>query len=262
MWHGRGIPDGYLADIFDGKIWKEWQHASGQPYLALPRNFAFMLNVDWFQPSKHSVYSVGALYMELMNLPRSERFKPENVIWLESFLDPMSPSLYINSYLQPLVAELNKLWTDGIVVKAYDSVELQIFRGALLCVGCDVPAARKVCGFMGHASNRGYSKCTKLFPGSVNTKIHFSGFEPCPARTNFEHRQQAEEGINQTSAGNFFNTEQKYGTRFTELMLLAYFDCVRFVIIDPMHNLFTGTAKHVMKNMWLDSEKPLLEKKN
>ena len=30
--------------------------------------------------------------------------------------------------------------------------------------------------------------------------------------------------------------------------------------MDPMHNLLTGTAKHVLKNIWLDSEKPLIEK--
>jgi len=43
-------------------------------------------------------------------------------------------------------------------------------------------------------------------------------------------------------------------------MSLPYFDCVRFHIIDPMHNLFTGTAKHIMKNVWLDTEAPLLNK--
>ena len=56
--------------------------------------------------------------------------------------------------------------------------------------------------------------------------------------------------------------EQKYGTRFSELMSLPYFDCVRFHVIDPMHNLFTGTAKHIMKNIWLDTDTPLLEKKD
>ena len=43
-------------------------------------------------------------------------------------------------------------------------------------------------------------------------------------------------------------------------MSLPYFDCVRFHIIDPMHNLFTGTAKHLMKNIWLDSDNPMLKK--
>ena len=55
----------------------------GEAFLAVPRNYAFMLNVDWFQPFKHSLYSVGALYMVLMNLPRSERFKPENVLLVD-----------------------------------------------------------------------------------------------------------------------------------------------------------------------------------
>ncbi|KAK2555733.1 hypothetical protein P5673_022297 [Acropora cervicornis] len=45
-------------------------------------------------------------------------------------------------------------------------------------------------------------------------------------------------------------------------MQLPYFDCVRFHTVDPMHNLFTGTAKHVLKNIWLDSDKPLIEKKD
>ena len=79
MWRNRKVPDGVLADIFDERVWKEWQVVNGEPFLSAPRNFAFMLNVDWFQSFKHSLYSVGALYLVLMNLPRSERFKPENV---------------------------------------------------------------------------------------------------------------------------------------------------------------------------------------
>ena len=30
--------------------------------------------------------------------------------------------------------------------------------------------------------------------------------------------------------------EQKLGCRYSELLRLPYYDCVRFVIIDPMHN--------------------------
>ncbi|CAH3161327.1 unnamed protein product [Pocillopora meandrina] len=75
------------------------------------------------------------------------------------------------------------------------------------------------------------------------------------------HRQEeAQEILNQTSAGDRASLEQQFGTRFSELMSLPHFDCVRFHIIDPMHNLFTGTAKHVMKNIWLDGENPLIKK--
>ena len=41
-------------------------------------------------------------------------------------------------------------------------------------------------------------------------------------------------------------------------MRLPYFDCVRFIIVDPMHNLFLGTAKHIMQNIWLNDTNPLL----
>lgn len=65
-----------------------------------------------------------------MNLPRSERFKPQNVILVGVIPGPHELRLNINSYD---VAQLNKLWTDGIIVKAHGSMELEVFRGALLC---------------------------------------------------------------------------------------------------------------------------------
>ena len=37
-------------------------------------------------------------------------------------------------------------------------------RAALLCVGCDIPAARKTCGFLGHRATMGCSKCLQSFP--------------------------------------------------------------------------------------------------
>ena len=261
LWRERDVPHGFLADVFDGRVWKEWQYVNGKAFLAVSRNYAFILNVDWFQPFKHSLYSVGALYMVLMNLPRSERFKLENVILVGIIPGPHEPKLTINSYLQPLVAELNLFWKDGITVRALGALTSEVYHAALLCVECDVPAARKVCGFTGHVSCKGCSKCTKYFPGTVMTKIDFSGFDlPSPPRTNHKHREEAQEILNQTSAGDRASLEQQFGTRFSELMSLPYFDCVRFHIIDPMHNLFTGTAKHVMKNIWLDGENPLIKK--
>ena len=33
--------------------------------------------------------------------------------------------------------------------------------------------------------------------------------------------------------------------------MLPYIDLIRFTVIDPMHNLFLGTAKHMLHNIWL-----------
>ena len=45
--------------------------------------------------------------------------------------------------------------------------------------------------------------------------------------------------------------ERKVGCRYSELLRLPYYDCIRFVIIDPMHNLLLGTAKHMFQT-WTD----------
>jgi len=39
----------------------------------------------------------------------------------------------------------------------------------------------------------------------------------------------------------------KYGVYYSCLLQLEYFDAVRFTAIDPMHNLFLGTARNVFK---------------
>ena len=124
-----------------------------------------------------------------------------------------------------------------------------------MCVACDIPAARKCCGFKGHSANYGCSRCMKLFPGGVGNK-DFSGFNKLswPPRTYEEHMKSVEEikKCNTQSAVNSLETAK--GVKHSIITELPYFDPIRFTIIDPMHNLFLGTAKHLMKNIWLKNE--------
>ena len=211
-----------------------------------------MLNVDWMQPFKHTIYSVGVIYLTLMNLPRSERFKPVNVIFVGIIPGPSEPKLNINTYLSPLVDELVILWNDGIKLRHDGSAFVaETFRACLLCVACDIPASRKVCGFTGHNSSHGCNKCTKVFvTGTINEKTDFSGFEPCPLRNILDHRRQVSDVQSQTTQEERSRAESNFGVRYSELLRLPYFDCIRFTVIDPMHNLFLGTAKHMMET-WL-----------
>ena len=106
------------------------------------------MNVDWFSPFKHTPYSVGAVYLSVMNLPRSKRFLKENMILVGLIPGPNEPALNINSYLEPLVKELKVLWSEGMVINMPDNPGQQVhLKAGLLCVACDIPAARKVCGF-------------------------------------------------------------------------------------------------------------------
>ena len=80
-WREQPQTEGILSDVYSGQIWKDFQNYQGSPFLSRPRNYGLMLNFDFFQPIKHRKdYSVGVLYLVLLNLPRHLRFKWENVI--------------------------------------------------------------------------------------------------------------------------------------------------------------------------------------
>jgi len=126
-----------LADVVDGRVWREFLFVDGEPLLAGERSLAFMLKVDWFQPFKLARYSVSVICLVVMNLPRNERFKIENVILVSVIPGPHEPSGNINTYLSPLVDKLLVLWEGW-------RVGSEILEGVLLCVALDLPAARKV----------------------------------------------------------------------------------------------------------------------
>ena len=73
----------------------------------------------------------------------------------------------MNSYLTPLVEELREFWNGQLVQVTKGSVSMNLrVRLALSCVACDIPAARKVSGFVGHAPRLGCSKCVREFTGN------------------------------------------------------------------------------------------------
>lgn len=96
----------------------------------------------------------------MLNLSRTERFKNENILLLGVIPGPKEPELTINTFLKPLVDEITKLW-ESVMMKTHDSRSVLV-RAALACVACDIPAARKVCGFCGHRAFHGCSRCLSL----------------------------------------------------------------------------------------------------
>lgn len=66
-WRKRGCDENFMTDVYDGKIWKDWQKVSGVPYLEVPGNL--MLNVDWFRRFKHTSYSAGVIYLVVFEGP-------------------------------------------------------------------------------------------------------------------------------------------------------------------------------------------------
>lgn len=73
-----------------------------------------MLNFDFFQPFKHVTNSYGVLYMTLLNLPRDQRFKRENVLLLRVIPAFEHEPGNLNSFMEPFVSELKEFWNPGI----------------------------------------------------------------------------------------------------------------------------------------------------
>ena len=252
-WRDRTVPEGMLSDIYDGLVWKEFLNYKGQPFLSQPHNLALMLNCDWFQPFKHTQYSVGVLYLTILNLPRSMRFKPENVLIAGIIPGPSEPKQYgMNCYLRPLVKELNSLWSDGISIET-DSGSVLV-RAALIATVCDIPATSKLGGFLGHASKRGCWKCSREFSYDKDlNRVKFCSAEVGSPRNHQQHKKDAIAASLATTPTERKKKELQSGSRFTELLHLPYYDCVRFSIIDPMHNLYLGTAKRITEKQWIGS---------
>ena len=252
-WRKRVIPDNTQADIYDGRVWKKFMTFEGRPFLSHPYNLGLMLNCDWFQPFDLSTYSIGVLYLVILNLPRSIRFKPENVLIAGILPGPKEPHLSeMNSYLRPLVKELNSLWFDGFTMQ-HKGKSVTI-HAALLATVCDIPATAKLGGFLGHSSKHACWKCTKLFPyDSALNRIDFSGEDIGTLRTHEQHKKNALRALSAVTSSQRNKIEAETGSRFTELMNLPYYDCTRYAIIDPMHNLLLGTPKRLFTKQWVSS---------
>ena len=173
-WKERSMPDGIMSDIYDGSVWKSFLTLNGKDFLSRRYTFGLLINVDWFQPYSHVQYSVGAIYIAILNFPRRLRYRRENMVLIGIIPGPHEPSLHINPFLEPLVEDLLKLWNG---VEMLTTEGKHVIHAALLCNSSDIPATRKIGGFVGHGALKGCSRCLKSFKTSTfGDKADYSGF--------------------------------------------------------------------------------------
>jgi len=76
-------------------------------------------------------------------------------------------------------------------------------------------------------------------------RVDFSGVDVGISRTHDQHKTDALLAQSAITPTERAEIQAKTGSRFTELMHLPYYDCVRQAIIDSMHNLLLGTPKRL-----------------
>ena len=182
---------GMLCDVYNGKVWNDFQSYNGRPFLSKPGNLAVMMNMDFFQPYRHIQYSMGAIYITIFNLPCGVRNKWESTILVVFIPGPNEPPHDINSFLEPFVCDLLRLW-DGVELNVAALKCGKLIWCALLCVACDIPVGRKVYGFLGHNVHLGYSRYFKKFTGTPGA-MDYSGCDRdnWPVRTGPNHKLDA-----------------------------------------------------------------------
>ena len=144
-WRNLSHTDGSFEDIYDEQVWLE----DFKEFFSTRYNLGFLLNVDWFQPYKHSNYSLGVTYLAVANMPRRLCFKLENCIIVGIISGPKEPKGTIDTYLGPMVSELLELWQGCWI--ACEPNNLYI-RCVLIGCACDTPASRKIGGFVEHSA--------------------------------------------------------------------------------------------------------------
>lgn len=140
QWREDQVDEKIVTDVYGGSIWRDFLKFKGNNFLNAPRNLAFAINLDRFQPFKRrNDRSVGVIYLVFLNIPREQRFKWENIIVAGIVLEMSKEPKSLNTFLAPIVDELKAFWI-GVKLKTSQSKIPITYRGALLLASADLPA--------------------------------------------------------------------------------------------------------------------------
>ncbi|GET66746.1 uncharacterized protein LOC109476669 isoform X1 [Rhizophagus irregularis DAOM 181602=DAOM 197198] len=254
------------SDIYNSNVWKTFPF-NGDTFFTpetATTHLGLLFNLDWFQPFTYTQHSAGAIYASICNLPRTKKNKPENIIYLGFLPGPKEVRLeHINHYLAPIVDELLELWKGWRVPKTYQYTEGLDIKVALIIGSSDTPATRKL---FGHGS--AVMKCHRCEKRStyseVYKKTHYGGMQEYDKWvTNpinpLLHRQYAHEWLQCNLKSSRDTHFKEHGVRWSELLCLPYMDSIRFAVVDPMHCLFLGIAKWIIKSIFINQNKLSME---
>jgi hypothetical protein len=237
-----------LRDIFQGEVLTTFAGPDGKHFGlgGEEGRYVFSLGVDFFNPHGNKQAgkkkSIGLISLVCLNLPPNLRYKPENMFLAGIVPGPREPPLTcLNHYLTPLVDDLMEFWDQGIYLSRTSEYRHgRLVRCALICVVCDLPAARKTAGFAAFSHHYFCAICYCDRDTHGYGDLNVGSWR---RRNNDECRAHANSYINAPNAKLRQAQFDSSGLRWSELYRLPYFDPARFVVVDAMHNLFLGLIK-------------------
>ena len=157
------------------------------------------------------------------------------------------PLMTLNHYLTLLVDNFLDFWHPGMWFSQTDGYKHgRLVHCAIVCVVCDLPAARKTFGFgpSSHSHFCAICHCTCQSHGYGDINYHLwcrCTKEKCLASAKIfnDAETKAEQDAEFASSS----------VKWSELLHLPYFNPTRFVVIDAMHNLFLGLINQHFQNI-------------
>ncbi|KAG8898610.1 hypothetical protein FRB99_007328 [Tulasnella sp. 403] len=242
IWHGT------FVNTFN-RMGESFWH--GSPEMNEGR-LLFALAIDWFAAHNsgpaRKTWSVGAMFLVCLNLPKNIRFKPENVCLLGIIPGPSKPTpTQLHYFLDIVTTELLEFWTTGVwYTKTWKYPLGRLIRAALGPVICDLDASRGVAGFTPHTHTLFCSYCLL----SIRSIKQFMA-DLWPRRSEAAHRANAkrwyrQNGTDEERAASSAIT----GVTSSPLLRLKYWNPLVCTILDPMHNLFLGVIQRHFRHVW------------
>ncbi|KAG2092753.1 hypothetical protein BD769DRAFT_1678950 [Suillus cothurnatus] len=133
-------------------------------------------------------------------------------------------------YMKLIVDDLLNLYENGVVYHTPAFPQGCLVHVALLSIICNHPAMCKASIFSDESLHN-------EFPPQTSEGHQEKCYEDCHIRTDQDHDA----------------CFKKHGVRWTGLARLTYFNLVRCMIIDPMHNLFLSIVKTLWYNKWIQT---------
>lgn len=251
--HTTREPADKMKDIFSGTAFQGLEGPDGKLFLDHvdgELRLAFTLNIDWFNPfgKKRSgrTQKVGGIYMVCHNLPVHLRYRPENIYLVGIIPGPGEPDVdQMNQIMIPIVDNFRQLYKDGVRITGLgQNYASLLVRCALIALVCDLPAARKVAGFMGHSAKAFFCSFCTL------SRQDLAQIENITPRSLENHLRDAIAHRDAPTPSARAAVLAETGIRWSELLRLPYWNPIESTVVDSMHNLFLGNMKTLCRDIW------------
>jgi hypothetical protein len=267
---------GHMINAYDGAFIPDLMKVLDKvslPKSLQPLRLFFSMSFDFFNPlgnkqaGKHC--SVGVIQLACLNLPPDERYKPTNLYLAAVIPGPKEVDVeQIHPYLRFVIEDLLKLSKGMFFTTTAKHPEGRLVQAFLGPICCDLPAARKLCGFKSHASHQLCHKCklegdkTGLNAGP-NSDVDLEARLKERRKLTLVHeerdcdalRRHAFDHLNATTRKEKDAISREFGVRWSELNrladdMLALYNPNRQIVVDPMHNLHLGLNQHHIRRLW------------